>query len=290
MKVKEVMLWQWQPGVSARTGILAGSAALALGIGYLHTLTGLAYEFHVLFILPVLLVAWFLGARAGYGLALLAAVVWFIADRILAAEQADPFPLLFNSGMRLAIFLGGAWLLGEMRRVLQRVTQLASEDSLTQLPNRREFHERGRRAFSQARRQAVPVTAVFIDIDKFKEINDELGHDAGDQLLVTVAQVIRSHVRESDVPGRLGGDEFALLLPDMNASSAMSYAEKLRQRLLAAMREQCWPVTFSIGVASYDFAPHDFDSALAQADALMYEAKNGGRNRVQQRTFSGAES
>jgi len=283
MKLREILLWQ--PGALARAGIFLTAAALVLGVGYLHQLSGLAYEFHVLFILPILLAAWFVGARASYVLALLAGALWFVADRMLEGEQADPLPLLFNTGMRLAIFLFGVWLMAAMRRVLARESQLAREDALTRLPNRREFYARGRHAFAQAQRQGAPFTAVFIDLDRFKEINDGWGHETGDQLLVTVAQAMRAHVRESDIAGRLGGDEFALLLPNMEAAAATPYVEKLRQRLLGAMREHDWPVTFSFGIASYALTPRDFDGMLAQADALMYEVKNGGRDRLLQRNF-----
>lgn len=192
---------------------------------------------------------------------------------------------MFNIGMRLAIFVGWVWLLDQMRRVLQRESRLAREDALTQLPNRREFHERGRAAFAQAQRQGASSTVVFFDLDKFKQVNDELGHEVGDQLLTKVAAVMRLHVRASDIAGRLGGDEFALVLPNMDAAAAMPYVEELRQRLLATMGEHGWPVTFSIGVASYGVTPLDFDAALAQADALMYEVKNGGRNRILQCAF-----
>jgi diguanylate cyclase (GGDEF)-like protein len=282
MNLSKVLLLQ--PGAQMRTGIFVLSLLLAFGIGYLHILTGLAYEFHVLFILPVLISAWFVGARAGYALSLLTAPEWLITDLMLGGEQAGLLPLLFNTGMRLVIFLGIAWLLGEMRRVLQRESRLAREDALTQLPNRREFHERGQHAFAQAQRQSAPFTVVSFDLDKFKMVNDQSGHEVGDQLLAKVAQVMRLHVRASDIPGRLGGDEFALLLPNMNATAAQPYVENLRQKLLSAMRENGWPVTFSIGVASYDITPRDFHGALAQADALMYEGKNGGRDRILQRT------
>ncbi|MDZ4201334.1 MAG: GGDEF domain-containing protein [Gallionella sp.] len=283
MRIREALLWQ--PGVWARKGIIAAMLALALGVGYLHMLAGLAYEFHVLFVFPVVITAWYVGARAGYGLALLAAAQWYVEDRLLAGEQADVFPLLFNTGMRLAIFVGWVWLLGEMRRVLQRESRLAREDALTQLANRREFNERSRAVFHQAQRQGAPSTVVFIDLDRFKQVNDELGHEAGDQLLAEVAGVMRLHVRASDVAGRLGGDEFALLLPNMDAAAAVSYVGELRQKLLAAMGEHGWPVTFSIGVASYGVTPPNFDAALGQADSLMYEVKNGGRDRILQRTF-----
>lgn len=283
MKLSKALLLQ--PDTLMRTGIFLLSLALAFAIGYIHTLTGLAYEFHVMFVLPVLIAAGFVGSRAGYALALLSAAVWLVADRILAGEQAELFPLLFNTGMRLTIFLGAAWLLGEMRHVLLRESRLAREDALTQLPNRREFHERGQRAFAQAQRQSAPFTVVSFDLDKFKTVNDQSGHEVGDQLLAKVAQVMRLHVRASDIPGRLGGDEFALLLPNMNAPAARSYIENLRLKLLAAMREHEWPVTFSIGVASYDVTPRNFAGALAQADALMYEGKRSGRDRILQRTF-----
>jgi diguanylate cyclase (GGDEF)-like protein len=283
MNLKALLLLQ--PGFMIRSGILVLCVLSTLLVGYLHTLTGMAFEFHVFFILPVLVVSWSNGKRFGYGVAVLAALDWFIADRLLAGDQADVVPLIFNTAMRLAIFILGAWVIGGMRHILLRESRIAREDALTQLPNRREFHERGLQAFAQAQRQGASFTAVFIDLDRFKEVNDTLGHDIGDALLTVVARIIREQVRISDIPGRLGGDEFALLLPNMGAQAASGYVEKLRNRLLAAMREKGWQVTFSIGVASYKVAPQDFDLLIRQADTLMYEVKNNGRDRVQQREF-----
>lgn len=278
MKIKETLLWQ--PGARAR-GVVAVCATLsAAGIAYLHMMTGLAYEFHVLFDIPILLVAWLIGARAGYTLAIFSVGLWFFADHMLRVEHSEAVPLLFNTSMRLAFFLGGVWLMAQLRYVLHRESRLAREDVLTQLPNRREFHEQGRHAFAQAQRLSAPFTVAFIDLDHFKEVNDNFGHEAGDRALKNVAAVMLRHVRASDIPGRLGGDEFALLLPNMDADAAATYTENLRQQLLAAMREHGWPVTFSIGVACYRHAPRDFEGALAQADALMYEVKNGGRDRI----------
>jgi diguanylate cyclase (GGDEF)-like protein len=283
MKLKALLLLQ--PGFQTRSGILVLCLLITLLVGYLHTRTGLAYEFHVFFILPILDVSWVNGQRLGYGVALLATLEWFIADRSLLGDQADVLPLIFNTTMRLAIFLFGVWLIGEVRRVLLRESRMAREDALTRLPNRREFRERGLQAFAQAQRQGASFTAVFIDLDRFKEVNDTLGHDTGDALLTAVARTIREQVRASDIPGRLGGDEFALLLPNMDAQAASGYVEKLRNRLLGAMTENGWPATFSIGVASYKVAPQDFDLLVKQADTLMYEVKHSGRNRVLQKEF-----
>lgn len=283
MKFKDAFLWQ--PGWLYQSLILMGGALLVTAIGYIHALTGLAYEFHPFFIVPVLAVSWFLGSRFGYALAVLAAIEWFAIDRMISGDQLPLLPLLFNTAIRLVIFAGGAWLVGAIRRILLHESRLAREDALTQLPNRREFHERGRQSFAQAQREGAPFAAVFIDLDRFKEVNDTLGHEVGDRLLKKVAAAMRTHVRASDVPGRLGGDEFALLLPDMKADAVQAYVEALRGNLLDAMRVEGWPVTFSIGVASYRTTPQDFDALLKQADGLMYEVKRGGRDRILLREY-----
>ncbi len=171
-----------------------------------------------------------------------------------------------------------------MQHALQRERRLARTDALTGRANRREFSTLGRQSLAQATRQQTPVTIVFIDLDNFKVVNDGRGHKAGDALLMRVADEMRRHVRGGDIVGRLGGDEFAMLMPGMDCASAGRYVEELRQRLLAAMDEADWPVTFSIGVANYPTAPADLDTVLAVADGLMYEAKHGGRDRIVSKT------
>jgi diguanylate cyclase (GGDEF)-like protein len=131
-----------------------------------------------------------------------------------------------------------------------------------------------------ARRQDLPISALFIDVDHFKAVNDQLGHDAGDALLVHIAKVVRIHLRASDLAGRLGGDEFALILPGSDATAANEYAEKLRLRLNETVHKKHPEISFSIGVASFAKAPGDFSSLLREADVLMYAAKNAGGNRL----------
>lgn len=283
MKLKEAFVWQ--PNWIFKSLILVCGVLLVTVVGYIHMLTGLAYEFHAFFIVPVLAVSWFLGSRFGYALGALASIEWYLADQMLAGVQSSLLPLLFNTAIRLAIFVGGAWLVGTIRNVLLRESRLAREDALTQLPNRREFHERGRQAFAQAQRQGAPFAAVYIDLDRFKEVNDTLGHETGDRLLKSVATTMLRHVRASDVPSRLGGDEFALLLPNMKADKVHAYADELRRVLLDAMQAEGWPVTFSIGVASYRITPDDFDALLKQADGLMYEVKRGSRDSILLREY-----
>jgi diguanylate cyclase (GGDEF)-like protein len=273
----------WKPALGQRSVLLAAAIGMTLLLDWLHYRIGLAYEFHVFFGVPLLVVAWYLGLRPALGMALLATGLWAFADRQLGGVQANNFPLLFNSVVRLTLLLGFAWLLAQMRLVLDRELRLAREDVLTGMANRRAFYERGHDALALSRRQKAAFTAVFIDLDKFKQVNDAQGHDVGDALLRRVADVFRASVRASDIAGRLGGDEFALLLPGMDDAAALSYVEDLRQRLLDAMRANAWPVTFSIGVASYRHAPENFSALITLADALMYEVKVSGRDRVLQR-------
>lgn len=274
---------------SRQTQLAVWLVAIGLAglVGYLHLLTGLAYEFHLFFIVPVVLVAWFVNIRRGYVIASLTVILWYLADRQLGGEAADRLPLLFNTLVRLSIFIAIVWLLGQLRLVLARESQLAREDSLTGLVNRRGFMQLGQGLLALAHRQQTPITAIFIDLDRFKEVNDSLGHEAGDTLLQEVARTLRQHLRSSDIAGRLGGDEFALILPGTDADAASAYAEALRDRLLASMRENGWSVvTFSIGVASFLQAPADLPSLLKEADALMYEVKENGRDRVMVRRYS----
>jgi len=144
-------------------------------------------------------------------------------------------------------------------------------------------------ALALAARQEIPVTAVFIDLDFFKEVNDRYGHEAGDAVLVAVAATLRGYLRASDIGGRLGGDEFALILPGMGADDAGAYVERLRRDLLAAMATRGWPVRFSIGVASYARAPADVATLIAAADALMYEVRRAGRDATLQQAFAGTQ-
>lgn len=273
----------WKPDTRAGGALLAVNIGLTLLLGWSHYRTGHAYEFHVFFGLPILVVAWFLGFRSALLVVVLAVGLWFAADRTLEGDQADSFPLIFNTIMRLAIFITGAWVLVKMRHVLQREAHLAREDALTHLPNRRAFHESGGAALALACRQGSAFTAVFIDLDKFKQVNDEQGHEVGDTLLLHVADVFHAHIRAGDIVGRLGGDEFALLLPGMDNNAALAYVKDLRLRLLGAMRENGWPVTFSIGIVSHQRAPENLDALLSEADQLMYEAKENGRDRILQR-------
>ncbi len=160
---------------------------------------------------------------------------------------------------------------------------------LTGLPNRRLIHERLEQALAHARRYGTEVCVLFIDLDDFKVINDELGHEAGDAVLKSVAQRLLGMMRKVDTVARLGGDEFVVLLgaptpPKYLMSIAEKLIEGLKEPILVESKGRTLQVGASIGISQY---PQDGTSAeeiLANADRAMYQAKAAGRDRF--RLFS----
>ncbi len=162
----------------------------------------------------------------------------------------------------------------------QQIHQLAFFDPLTQLPNRALLQERARHELFHAAREKRHLAVFFLDLDRFKTVNDSLGHQVGDQLLQQISQRLQRTIRESDTVSRLGGDEFVLLLPDCSAEHASPLAEKL----LAAIAEplvidhHSFTPTASIGIGVFPQDGANFDELLKNTDAAMYYAKAAGRN------------
>ena len=163
-----------------------------------------------------------------------------------------------------------------------KVLQYATLDALTNLNNRRQFEVRLKQEIATTKRQKNPLCAMMIDIDFFKKVNDTYGHASGDAVLRTVASIIKEHLRESDIPSRYGGEEFAVLLPYTHIEEAKIVGERLRK----AVEETPIPidkkninVTISMGLAEFN-VNETGEELFKRADSALYEAKEGGRNRV----------
>jgi diguanylate cyclase (GGDEF)-like protein/PAS domain S-box-containing protein len=161
----------------------------------------------------------------------------------------------------------------------ERIREMAFSDSLTKLPNRALFLDRLQHAIVASHREARPLSLLYLDLNRFKEINDTHGHDAGDQVLREVAQRFARVARESDTIARLGGDEFAIVAPYTRPSEALVLAERLRACLDAAIAVDggSFEVGVSVGIASYPDDGATPDEILRCADASMYRAKTSGR-------------
>jgi len=162
---------------------------------------------------------------------------------------------------------------------------MAQHDHLTALPNRALFSDRVHQTLAHAKRHGGYVAMIFIDLDKFKPINDNYGHAIGDLLLQQVAVRLQDVTRDSDTVGRIGGDEFVVLMGDLpEIEIALKQAEKIRQLIAAPFTLDAHKLTIScsIGVAFYPDDGTDEDSLIKSADDAMYRAKDGGRNSVYQ--------
>jgi diguanylate cyclase (GGDEF)-like protein len=172
----------------------------------------------------------------------------------------------------------------ERKKAEATILHMAYHDALTGLPNRLLFNDRLNVAMAAAQRNNKRFGVMMLDLDKFKLINDSLGHDIGDQLLQSVGDRLRGRLRKSDTVARMGGDEFMLLLPEINQrEDAEVIAKKIVdsfQRVFVLGSHEL-KITTSIGIAVYPESGLDFDTLKKNADIAMYKAKEQGRNNFQ---------
>jgi len=212
-------------------------------------------------------------------------------SEITVEQQAE---LVFGDNETPLRMIGTVQDVSDRKRTEQQIHQLAYFDALTGLPNREHFRRQAERALRGANRNGQKMALVFLDLDDFKYINDTLGHDAGDELLCTIAEYLQHSIRASDLlaklgtedayqasVSRLGGDEFTILLPDLQE---IEVAAKVAERILEQLRNPIkiqgkeFFVTGSMGIALYPNDGDSVDTLLKNADIAMYHAKQGGRN------------
>ena len=174
---------------------------------------------------------------------------------------------------------------------VMRITALEHEtftDPLTGVYNRRFMEQRLREEISKARRYEFKLAVLLLDLDHFKQINDELGHQAGDQMLIEISDLLNRELRDSDILARYGGEEFLVIAPNTPPTDAAGLAERLRECIATQTflthfnnaQEPGVQMTVSIGVANFGGSTNDEESLIQVADQNLYQAKHGGRNRV----------
>jgi two-component system cell cycle response regulator len=176
----------------------------------------------------------------------------------------------------------------ELRKQLEeknaQLEQMAATDALTGVYNRRHFNRVLDQLFAEAQRYDKDLACVMIDLDGYKQLNDSMGHQVGDQLLVMAGKVISANMRRMDVAARYGGDEFVLLLPQAGTEEAALAAARIREEFFtssAALLKRSAGVTMSIGVASLkQCGAGTPDQLVNHADQALYKSKQGGRNRI----------
>jgi len=210
-------------------------------------------------------------------------------DAELRRRDGSTFPCSYSIGALDANDLGQGvvWVvqdISERREAEERIAQLAYNDALTGLFNRLSLQERLEQALATVKREQRALAVMFIDMDRFKVVNDTLGHAVGDELLVEVARRLHQAVRDSDIAARLGGDEFVVVLTEVEGATATArVADKILRTLGQPyrIREHDLHSTPSIGLAFFPTDGDDVESLLKNADTAMYHAKAQGRNNVQ---------
>ena len=205
----------------------------------------------------------------------------------LESRQKDAFS---TSAVRLVQALANeAAISFENARLFQEVKKLSTIDPLTGLYNRRHFNASAELEFQRVLRYDLPLSAIMMDIDHFKRVNDSYGHAVGDKVLVEVAAVCMRGLRSMELHARYGGEEFCFLLPETALKGAFNLAERLRTDVAGLhfdSDKENFTVTASFGVAERLAGKDSIDNLLKRSDQALYEAKRGGRNRVTMWTFT----
>lgn len=180
-----------------------------------------------------------------------------------------------------------------MKDALRRLDEASNRDGLTGVYNRRYLEQALAKEFARVKRYEGTLSLIMVDIDHFKNVNDERGHLAGDEVIRRIAEILASCIRESDTLGRYGGEEFAVLLPHTKLDGALVLAERLRKCVAAqpvTFSNQCIPITISVGVAELHPDTPSYEHLIQDADTALYQSKDKGRNRVTAYHFSIASS
>ncbi len=211
------------------------------------------------------------------------ALRWLHKDGSIAWMELTYVPIYGDDGTRVALE-GVARDITDRKKAEATIEHMAYHDPLTDLPNRSLLKDHLELAIAQARRSGRKVAVMFLDVDRFKVINDTLGHSSGDKLLKRIGEQLTRVVRDGDTVARVGGDEFILLLPDLvDPDDARVVAERALQRIRRKRRlaGRDLVVTASLGISVYPSDGDDAETLLRHADTAMYKAKDQGRSRYE---------
>jgi diguanylate cyclase (GGDEF)-like protein len=265
-----------------RTSIkLSACVAGVAAVGILDYATGYELRVYPLYFVPVAIASAVAGQLAGLGLAALSAAAWWASNAAAGLHGSAPWVVPANAAVHLAGFTAVSYLAHRQRQRILHERDVSRRDPLTGLPNARALRERAADELADLTRTGRPLAVAFIDLDRFKEVNDVHGHAVGDDALREVARSLSEAVRDTDCAARLGGDEFVVLLPGLEADQAATALERVLTHVRAAMTARGWPITASIGAVVFERAPAHVDDLLARADAAMYRLKQAGGDRVQ---------
>lgn len=280
MSFKGVVRWLVRTRTRGAFSALSIVGVVAVGDYF----TGREIAFSFFYVAPVLIASWAGGFRLGVLLSFVSGAAFVSTDALAGESFSSGWVPFWNFAVRAGTLVTIALLAGRLRETLDQERALARIDPMTGIANARSFRERLELECARVSRHGPPLSLAFIDLDGFKSVNDNQGHEAGDDLLRAFGGLLQQTVRSIDVVGRLGGDEFALLLPDTAEEGAMRVVERLRVATDELDLERVG-AGYSLGLATLRYPNPTADEALWLSDKLMYRAKRAGRNQVRAGTY-----
>lgn len=260
-------------------------AVLLLGVllvplvALLDFIAGPEFGFSLFYLVPIVVVATLGGWSSAWFTAVLAAFAWMIID-VLTTDYTLVLAPVWNTLTRFTFFALALVAVRSSQKQLASAQMQALSDPLTGLANRQYLMIMLNAARARLGRYHKPLTLAYLDVDDFKQVNDQYGHQAGDELLQRIAQVLVESTRDTDTVARLGGDEFLILLPEAESETVRAVLERAHQGLAEVNYPADRPVTFSIGACTFYRALESAEAMVRETDERMYKVKRSGKNSL----------
>ena len=255
-------------------------AIIAL-FGYIDYKFGYEISITVMYLLPILVVSWHIGIKSAFVASLFSAITWFLADVHSGHRYPSILYPLWNSGIKLSIFMMVMFIIRKLRLELELIKDLSMTDPLTGCRNRKFLYTALGNELERSRRTNAPVTIAYLDLDNFKQINDTRGHKTGDEVLKTVSGCIAAGIRTIDSISRIGGDEFVILLVDVSPGEARTILRRILTALKKTLHQHGFTaITCSVGAVTCTKCGHSVDEIMEKSDKLMYQVKQSGKNNI----------
>ena len=229
------------------------------------------------YVLPVAYIAW---CSKSISITILSTVISTFLFSFQQYSSVCPPYFLWDSIVNVSFYIISGTIIIKLKKLLDREKGNARTDFLTGLKNKQGFHESLVSEKERFCRNEKPFTVAFLDLDNFKTVNDNFGHDAGDNLLVNIAKIIISNIRKYDIAARLGGDEFALLLVESDPVLVEQRLQKLRDTINVELKKIHSETSVSVGAVTYTKREYIDEDMIKEADIEMYLIKRNGKNGI----------
>lgn len=259
---------------------ILSSLMLVSFLGLVDYATGNEFSFSLFYLIPIASTTWHVKFKTGLFIAALSAITWAVADFFAGADYRQPIIYFWNTLIRLGFFVTVTYLIAELHKSQRTIEALADTDYVTGVMNARRFNRLLEHELNRSRRYKRPFTLVYLDLDNFKQVNDNFGHNEGDQLIKFIAEELKCQIRSTDAVARLGGDEFALLFPEAGRNEVEVIMSKIQNHLKEKLCRSYPFVTFSAGAVTFESAPHSTVETIRIADELMYSVKASTKNGI----------